>query len=125
MICTLTYLVRGWARTPRVTCVVVGTMALGVASAAVLFTAADAALVRPSPFPRSDELVRVYRGSLSHRLGPFRADVDALRTLKSTFSSVAGFRSTTLMIEGNPVVEVLQVREISADYFELLGCCRY
>ena len=53
------YAVRAYGRTPLFTCVVVGTLALGIGSTAAIFSVLDAVVLRPLPYPRPMELVAI------------------------------------------------------------------
>jgi uncharacterized membrane protein YccC len=53
------YAARGLARQPAFTIVAVATLAIGVGGTTAIFSAVDALLLRPLPYPRPDELMRV------------------------------------------------------------------
>jgi predicted permease len=54
------YAIRLLARWPAFSAVVFATIALGVGGTATIFSALDAALLRPLPYPAADRLVRVF-----------------------------------------------------------------
>src|SRR5580700_9000529 len=50
---------RGLRKTPVFTVTVVATLAIGIGANSAVFSAIDAVLLRPSPFPNSDQLVKL------------------------------------------------------------------
>jgi putative ABC transport system permease protein len=55
----LRYAVRGLARRPGFTVVAVLTLAIGIGATTAIFSAVDALLIRPMPYARPDELMKV------------------------------------------------------------------
>jgi putative ABC transport system permease protein len=53
--------VRGLARTPWVTGMVIVTLALGIGAPTAVFSVVNAVLLRPLPYPEADRLVRINR----------------------------------------------------------------
>ena len=54
------YAIRLLGKWPAFSAVVLATIALGVGGTATIFSALDAALLRPLPYPQPDRLVRIY-----------------------------------------------------------------
>ncbi len=50
---------RGMARTPGFTLIVIGTLALGMGANTAMFSAVDAVVLQPLPFPDADRLVKL------------------------------------------------------------------
>lgn len=90
----LRYAVRALARTPLFTTAVAVTLALGIGANSAVFSAIDAVLLRPLPFPKSDELVSVAQ-SLPKQPGPFVAPIrlEEWNRLNSTFQAITGYYS--------------------------------
>ena len=83
--------VRSLRRTPGFTLAVVLTLTLGIGANAAIFSALDAVLLRPLPFPDADRLVRVTQVSeIGERdVAPVRlADWDRLNT---TFGAITSY----------------------------------
>ena len=55
----LRFALRGLRRTPGLTATVVLTLAFGIGANSAVFSAIDAALLQPLPFPDAERLVRV------------------------------------------------------------------
>jgi predicted permease len=88
----LRYALRTLARTPVFAASVVLTLALAIGANATVFSALDAVLFRPLPFPEPDRLVRVVqtqdRSSATLIAPPRLEDWNALN---STFDAIAGY----------------------------------
>ena len=59
----LRHAVRSLRRSPTFSIVAVMTLALGIAAPAAIFSAINAALLRPLPYPRSEDLIDVRTAS--------------------------------------------------------------
>jgi putative ABC transport system permease protein len=84
------YAVRALCRTPGFTVTVVVTLALGIGANSAVFSAMDAVLLRPLPFPDSDRLMRVRQAqeTESSIAPPRLADWNRLST---SFEAISGF----------------------------------
>jgi putative ABC transport system permease protein len=83
---------RALARTPGFTVTVVATLALGIGANSTVFSAIDAVLLRPLPFPNADRLVtlaQIDRTASQSFVAPVRlADWDRMN---STFQAISGY----------------------------------
>lgn len=83
---------RGLLRTPAFTLAVVATLALGIGANSAVFSAVDAVLLRPLPFPHSEQLVtlaQVVRSNAGGFVAPVRLhDWDRLN---HTFQAISGY----------------------------------
>jgi putative ABC transport system permease protein len=100
----LRYAVRTLAKTPAFTLTVILTLALGIGANSAVFSAIDAVLLRPLPFPRGDELVEVKQSRpssiSSSRVVPTGADLpiaparlEDWNRLNGTFEAITGYYS--------------------------------
>jgi len=83
---------RGLAKTPAFTITVIATLAIGIGANSAVFSAIDAVLLRPSPFPNSDRLVKlaqVNRKSQDAFVAPPR--LEDWNRLNSTFQAITGY----------------------------------
>src|ERR1051326_2729578 len=89
---------RGLRRAPVVAAVIVLSVGLGIGARATVFTAVNAALLRPLPYADADRLVRIYTDSPPNRFPFSVADYRALEAPQNTFTQGAAY--------GNPHADV-------------------
>lgn len=109
---------------PMYALIAIATIALGIGAATTLFGIANAVLLKPLPWPESEQLVRVSetRGGKPGRVpntvlnGTFLAWSDAPQTI----DSVAAFSSTSITLNGTGEAERLQIGRVSPELFSVL-----
>jgi len=121
------YAARGLARRPAFTAVAVLTIAIGVGATTTIFSAVNALLLRPLPFSRPEQLVKVSLSSPA--VGARVANDDAIwtypradlfRRTQQEFSATALYVPRQLSITSDPV-EVVRGELVSASYLRTLG----
>jgi hypothetical protein len=121
------YAARRLRQRPGFTASVVGILALGIGATTAMFSAVDAAMLRPLPFLRPNELV-----TLSHINIPFNPgggredreqsfDITTPMAMREVFSNVAAYASGGLNLAdpGRPRRVVAGV--VSGSFFETIG----
>jgi hypothetical protein len=93
----LRFAVRVLAKTPGFTAVALLTLALGIGGSTAIFSAVDAVLLRPLPFPEPQGLVAVWtteprRGQVTGGANSF-PDFEDYRSQTTSFEDLAAFRS--------------------------------
>ena len=86
------YAMRALMRTPGFTLTVVLTLALGIGANTTVFSAINAILLQPLPFPDSDRLMRlaqVHEGTDETNIAPIR--LEDWHRLNSTFEAITGY----------------------------------
>ncbi len=86
------YAVRTLSRTPGFTVTVVLTLALGIGANSAVFSALDAVLLRPLPFPDADRLMRLIQKqetTAETNIAPIR--LEDWNRLNSTFEAITGY----------------------------------
>jgi putative ABC transport system permease protein len=84
--------VRGLAKTPAFTVTVILTLAIGIGANSAVFSAIDAVLLRPSPFPHSAELVKLSQKNPKSQdalVAPPR--LEDWNRLNRTFQAITGY----------------------------------
>lgn len=88
----LRYVVRVLARSPGFAITVIITLALGIGANTAVFSAIDAILLRPLPFPQADRLVRISESN--EKFGDTAASIPRIldwNRLNSTFEAITGY----------------------------------
>ena len=86
------YAIRSLARTPGFTVTVLLTLALGIGANTAIFSAVDAVLLKPLPFPEAERLVRlrqVKEGAAESNIAPVR--LEEWNRLNVTFEAITGY----------------------------------
>jgi predicted permease len=121
------YALRTFRRTPGSTAVVVLTLAIGIGATTAIFSVADALVLRPSPFPRSEQLVRIGVRSPPAATGTTTwvpmtfADILSWQTLSHIFAHVGASEGTSMHLMGDVEVESMSAQKVSPDYFRVYG----
>lgn len=113
------------ARSPLVTIVAVGSLALGIGSTTAVFSLVDALLLRPLPAVRSPESLVTVVGVQAKTPDRFRriawGDYLDYAGQKGVFSSLAATADCSLSLTHNGPAERLSGIAVSTDYFSTLG----
>ncbi len=113
---------RGMRRTPGFSAAVVLTLALGIGANSAVFSAIDAVLLRPLPFPDGDrlvELTQVHERSGQSRIAPVRLQ-DWTR-LNTTFDGIAGYMLGEVVDTSSELPERIRNAAVTTGFFDVLG----
>lgn len=113
---------RGMRRTPGFSAAIVLTLALGIGANSAVFSAIDAVLLRPLPYPDADRLVelkQVHERSGESRVAPVRLE-DWIR-LNTTFEGIAGYMLGEVVDPSGELPERIQNVTVTAGFFDVLG----
>ena len=118
------YAWRSLRRTPAFALIVVLTIALGVGANAAIFSAVNAVILRPLPFPNGDRLVSLWATNPDRsvpRYGVSWGDFRDWRARTRTFDDMAmyGAGLTTLVGQSGP--ESVGTMNITPNLFDVLG----
>jgi len=115
--------VRSLARRPALTIAVVVTLALGIGANSAIFSAVDAVLLKPLPFPDGDRLVAVYESNLARRqatqlVAPGR--LEEWNRSNRTFVALAAHYFENMTDTTGPLPERVEAMRISPRFFSVL-----
>jgi putative ABC transport system permease protein len=120
------FAVRGLRRTPLVSSAAIVTIALGIGANVAIFSAVNAVILQPLPFPRSDRLLMITeedptRGWHHQHVSP--ANYLDLRDGATGFSSVAlyDYSPTAVIFSGAGDPRTLRELDVSGNFFSTLG----
>ncbi len=120
------YAIRMLCKSPGFTCVAVASVAIGIAVNTTIFSAMNAVLLRPLPYPHSDRLVVVFNSPLRQRQATFGfslADLFHWRKHGSVLEQIEitrwGAEPNALTGAGTP--ERVRVEYVTPGLFRLLG----
>jgi putative ABC transport system permease protein len=106
--------------------VAVVALALGIGANTAIFSVVNSLLLRPLPYRRPEQLVKVNQSAPDPSKGLLPSvwsypRFEVLRGESRSFASVAGHTQNSYNLTGTQEPERLQVEMVSADYFALLG----
>jgi predicted permease len=118
------YAVRVLLKKPGFTFVAVLTLALGIGANAAIFTAVDAALLRPFPYRDPASLVHVWQTTPRVDFGEHGAsypDYLDYRAQASSFEEMAAYTNSMAVLYGRGQAERIAAPRVTASFFPLLG----
>lgn len=116
------YALRALRRSPGFALAAVLTLALGIGATSAVFSAVDAVLLSPLPYPAPERLVRVYeQNSPTNRWTISNADWQAIREQQRSFESVAALRTGGVALSLQGRAEWVPVGWVTANFFRTLG----
>jgi putative ABC transport system permease protein len=124
MLQDIRYAVRGLLKKPGFTFVAVLTLALGIGANAAIFTAVDAALLRPFPYKDPAALVHVWETSPQSEFsehGPAYPDYLDWRAQANSFEEMASYNAGAALFSGQGQPERIWSARVTSSFFPLLG----
>jgi predicted permease len=118
----LRYAVRGLARNPGFTAVIVLTLTLAIGANSAIFSVINGVLIKPLPYPQPDRLVRIFYASANFpkfRLNPW--DFRDYRARTRSFEGMAAYLHRDVQLSGDGEPERIAAIRLSAGYFDVLG----
>src|SRR5215469_5360545 len=114
---------RGLSKSPAFSAVAVLTLALGIGANTAMFSVIDAVLLRPLPYPDSDNLVQMYETDSSR--GTTRGPISAYnfsdwQKQAGVFERMAAYGFDSFSYWSGNVAERMSGVEVSADFFRVL-----
>src|SRR5580765_2485053 len=118
------YGLRALWKSPGFTIVAVLSLALGVGANTAIFSIVNAVLLRSLPFSHPERLVKVIasnRGVGARDIGFSVPELDDLRTRAGVFDQVTAIQGGPTNLTGGERPQHLELLEVSANYFSMLG----
>ena len=113
--------VRSLLRAPALTLTIVLSVGLGIGATTAIFSAVDAALLRPLPYAESDRLVRIYTHAPPNRFRFSLVDYFAFEAQQTHFEQVAAYTARAVSFTDGAFADRIIAGEVSASYFSVLG----
>ena len=125
----LRFSLRRVAKRPAFSAAVIGILALGIGSSVAMFSAVDAAMLRPLPFRDPHQLVVLHEvtvpfdpgGGVRHGTAPQAISVGDVQAMPSEFASVAVYAAGAMNLADADRPSRLRVGVVSGDFFRTLG----
>ena len=122
MMADLRYAVRMLAKSPAFTAVAILTLALAIGANSAIFSVVNAVLLRPLPYPQSEQLVRVFGKQPQLDLAPSSpANFLDWRAENEVFTHIATWVGQGFNLTGTDKPERVIGARVSFDLFRLLG----
>ncbi|MFL6278001.1 MAG: ABC transporter permease [Blastocatellia bacterium] len=118
------YAIRVLLKKPGFTFVAVLTLALGIGANAAIFTAVDAALLRPFPYKDPAALVHIWETSPQSEFSEHEAaypDYLDWRAQSTAFEEMAGYNAGMALFSGQGQPERIQSARVTSSFFPMLG----
>lgn len=115
------YAVRGIAKAPAFSLLVILTLAVGIGANSAIFSFVNAVLLRPLPYPSADRLAILWSGLGYSGRAPFSSfEVFHLRQRSKQFDQIAGIWVTNGALPGDGPAEQVKVADVTSNFLPLL-----
>ena len=109
-------------RAPAFSAMAILTLALGFGATSAVFSALDAVVLKPLPFPDADRVVTLRPTPRGEPSGGTAAEFFALQDRASdTFQHISAAVETGYTVRAGDMPELISGMRVSADYFRVLG----
>jgi len=118
------YGVRALRKAPAFTLLSALTLALGIGATTAMFSVVNALLLKPLPFARPDELVRVWTSWAEYPVGSVSdPELHDWRDRASTLAGIVAYtqKGGSSLTTGGGEPETVSVAATSANFFDVLG----
>jgi putative ABC transport system permease protein len=116
--------VRFIRKSPTFSLTVIATLAIGIGVNSAMFSAIDAVVLRPLPFPSGDQLVALYQHDAKGRdanrfVAPVR--LEDWNHLNSTFQAISGYYTDDLSETSGPLPERVTEALVAPRFLQVMG----
>ena len=113
--------VRSLVGAPALALTIVVSVGLGLGATAAIFSAVDAALLRPLPYAEPDRLVRIYTDTPPFKFRFSAVDYLAFTSQQTRFEQSATYTDRSVSFRDGDNAELLRTRVVSWGFFSVLG----
>jgi putative ABC transport system permease protein len=121
----LRYGFRQVRRNPGFSVIAIATLALGIGGITAMFSAFDAVLIRPLPYPDADKLVMIWdwmpNQNVATKHQPAPAEYIEWRRLNTVFTDLAATQPADATLSGDGEAEQVPGRKVSWTLWNVLG----
>jgi len=118
----LRYGIRMMAKRPGFTLIAALTLALGIGANTAIFSAVNAVLLKPLPFPESEQLVDLSETFKPNSFGSVSApNFEDWKDQNTVFTGISAYQGASFNLEGGEAPQRISGSNASANYFDVLG----
>lgn len=118
----LRYGIRMMAKRPGFTLIAALTLALGIGANTAIFSAVNAVLLKPLPFPESQQLVDLSETFKPNGFGSVSVpNLEDWKSQNTVFAGIAPYFFTSFNLEGGETPQRIPGINVGANYFDVLG----
>ena len=118
----LRYAIRMMAKRPGFTVVAALTLALGIGANTAIFSAVNAVLLKPLPFPESEQLVDLSETFKPNGYGSVSVpNFEDWKTQNTVFANISAYTFTSFNLETSETPQRIPGIRVGANYFDVLG----
>ena len=118
----LRYAIRMMAKRPGFTIIAALTLALGIGANTAIFSAVNAVLLKPLPFPESEQLVDLSETFKPDGFGSVSVpNYEDWKNQNTVFAGISAYSFTSFNLEGGDTPQRVPGIRVSANYFDVLG----
>ncbi|HLY43570.1 MAG TPA: ABC transporter permease [Terracidiphilus sp.] len=122
----LRFAFRQLRRSPGFAAASIFTLALGIGASTSIFSVADAVLLRPLPYPRPEQLVRVWEQMPNgHRPNLAESNYEDFVAQNRTFSQLAAYDFGLVSLSGGSEPARANISGVSSQFFPVFGVQPY
>ena len=116
------YALRTMRKAPGFAAIAIATLALGIGGTAIMFAVVDAVLIRPLPYPHSEQIVHLSEAfDRSPGMSLAYANFLDWQRMNHVFSSMGAVQPQSVTLTGAGGAEQIEGWSVSSDFFRVLG----
>ena len=118
----LRYGMRMMVKRPGFTLIAALTLALGIGANTAIFSAVNAVLLKPLPFPESEQLIDLAETFKPNGWGSVSVPtLEDWKAQNNVFAGISAYASTSFNLQGSDTPQRIPGLNVSANYFDVLG----